>query len=135
MRATSGRPYSANYVLGSGDREFVHLSETLDPEGPYWMDLAYDLKNAIEGRLGFEVFHQVADRVFPGEAIQQKTWKEIAEAWRRVLGLAQDGVADLDRLVSAGLGMPEDECGCVLPEQSCSVCRASARKVFGHAKD
>lgn len=24
-----------------------------------------------------------------------------------------------------------DDCGCVLPEHSCSVCRATARKVYG----
>lgn len=135
MSTASGRPYSANYILGSGNREYVHISETLDPDGAYWMDLAYDLKNAIEGRLTFPLFHKIADRVFPGEAIQQKTWKEITEIWQRVYRLAQDGITDLDQLVAAGLDMPDAECSCVLPEQSCPVCRASARKAYRRVED
>lgn len=135
MRARSGRPYSANYALGSGDREYVPFAETLESDSPFWADKAYDLKAAIEIKIGFRAFKQIADRVYPGEAIQQKTWREIAAAWEHVYHLVMDGERDLDRLVAAGLDLPEEECGCVLPEQSCSVCRASARKVFGHAED
>jgi len=131
MRTASGRPYSINYVMGYGDRPLVPLRDTLDPDAGHWCERAIALKDAIEIKIGFDAFHAVTDRIFPGETIQEKTWKEIGDAWERIYRAIRAGVTDAEWLVYYGLNMPEPECGCVLPEQSCSVCR----KVNHRAED
>ncbi len=132
MRATSGRPYSVNYLLGQTG--LIHVGDTLDPDADYWSERAIALKDGIEIKIGFPAFHAVVDRIFPGETIQEKTWKEIRDAWERVYRAIKGGITDPERLVYYGLDMPEPECSCVLPEQSCPVCRESARKVWSDAE-
>ena len=42
------------------------------------------------------------------------------------------GIKDVDALIEELLGAGA-ECGCVLPEQSCRVCRLAASKAYGDA--
>ena len=123
MRTASGRPYSVNYILGAGG--FVQVRDALDSDSEVWYERAAGLKDAIEIKVGFAVFHATADLIFPGETIQGKTWKEIGDAWERVYQAVRSGISDPERLVYYGLDMPEPECNCFLPEQSCGVCRAN----------
>ena len=125
---TSGRPYSVHYILGPDG--FVPNEEYLDSDSHYWEERAIALKDAISIKIGFDAFRATADQVFPGETIQSKTWKDIGDAWERIYRAVRRGITDPDRLAYYGLDMPEPECTCVLPEQSCPVCWGRSKSKY-----
>lgn len=127
--------YTVNYPAIGADGHPAHISEVANPESLYWQAEAESYSTWLSLKLGVKDCKDLLDRVFPGESIQDRTWKEIADAHRRAFRAVQDGERDLDQLARIALDMPEPECNCVLPEQSCPVCRASARKVWSNAED
>ena len=56
-------------------------SEVLDPESKYWQGKVEITKDLLITSMGEVEFVEWADRVFPGETIDQATWKEIAELY------------------------------------------------------
>ena len=127
--------YTVNYPAIDANGHPAHISEVANPESLYWQAEAETYSAWLSLKLGVEDCKALLERVFPGESIQDRTWKEIADGHRRAYRAAQDGERDLDKLARIALDMPEPECDCVLPEQTCPVCQASARKVWNHAED
>lgn len=128
--------YTVNYPAIGQDGRPAHVSEVANPESLYWQAEAETYSTWLSLKLGEVDCKALLERIFPGESIQDKTWKEIADAHRRAFRAVQEDVErDLDKLARIALGMPEPECNCVLPEQTCPVCRESARKVWNHAED
>jgi len=56
-------------------------SEVLDPESKYWQGKAEISQDLLISSMGEGEFVEWANRVFPGETIDQATWKEIADLY------------------------------------------------------
>lgn len=125
--------YTVNYPAIGANGQPAHISEVANPESLYWQAEAETYSTWLSLKLGEVDCKALLERIFPGESIQDKTWKEIADAHRRAFRAVADGERDLDQLARIALDMPAEECSCVLPEQSCPVCRESARKVWSDA--
>ena len=95
----------------------------------FWKQAARGSADALAAVVGGERYATWADLVWPGETIQTFSWRSIAEMNEAAIRLAMSGQHDLTSLARAALAQHYGECGCVLPEQSCPVCRVSGAEM------
>ena len=70
----------------------VKIAEFNDPDSYHWQSRALDMKHWLELKMGAEEFEAWAERLFPGDSIDQTTWKEIHELYEakfRVIQIAE----------------------------------------------
>ena len=85
-----------------------------NPDSYYWQTRTHNMKFWLIENMGQEAFIEWENQLFPDEAIEQSSWKEIFECYEVKFRKCQE----INRL--------KDSCNCVLPEQSCWACAALA---------
>lgn len=99
------------------------------PDSKFWMQCAKTAAADLRGLVGDEQYAVWAELVWPGATIDALSWRSIAEMNEAALALADKGERNLETLARAALAQHYGECGCVLPEQSCPVCRETSAEM------
>ena len=100
----------------------VLISEHADPDSYHWQTSALDMKHWLILKMGADAFDVWADRLFPGDSIEQATWKEIFDLYDKKFRVYQAQDRELN------------ECSCLpdLPDGRsrghCLVCEADSRE-------
>ncbi len=74
----------------------LHQSELLDPDSDYWQARTFRSKDFLRQCMGDKEFEEWAERMFPGDTIDQATWKEIHEAYDGKFQRVQAEIAMVD---------------------------------------
>lgn len=69
-------------------------SEELNPESYYWQNASWNMVAALAEKMGEVEFEAFAELTFPGESIDQYTWKQIHDTY--AAKLARVKVEELD---------------------------------------
>ena len=70
---------------GPTNRELIQQaedkSELIDPESYYWQNSTWNLVAALAEKMGEAEFEDFAELTFPGDSIDQYTWKQIHDTY------------------------------------------------------
>jgi hypothetical protein len=66
-----------------------YQTELLDPDSYHWKNKANNWRFALIELMGEAAFLEWADRLFPGDSIENATWQEIAELYEAKLHVIQ----------------------------------------------
>lgn len=80
-------------------------SEKLNPESYHWQNATYNLVAALAERMGKEEFEEWAEMVFPGDSIEDYTWKQIHDTYLAKLERLQ--AEELDAEAREWVNRPE----------------------------
>ncbi len=74
----------------------LHQSGIANPDSDYWETRAFKSKDFLCQCMGNKEFEEWAERMFPGDTIDQATWKEIHEAYDMKFQRIQAEIAMVD---------------------------------------
>ncbi len=69
--------YSLNYIGWPP----VKIVEYNDPDSLHWENRTQEIKHMLILKMGEDAFLEWADRLFPGDSIDEATWKEIFDLY------------------------------------------------------
>ena len=98
----------------------VKIAEFNDPDSYHWQHRTQDMKHWLILKMGKDQFLEWADRLFPGNSIEEATWKEIFDLYEAKFRVIQ------------GEEREAMECSC-LPDsvEACPACKADSAKRHG----
>ena len=75
----------------------VKIAEYQDPDSYYWQNRTKDIKHWLILKMGENQFLEWADRLFPGDSIDDATWKEIFELYEAKFRVIQGEEREAER--------------------------------------
>ena len=97
----------------------VKIQEFNDPDSYHWQQRTLDMKYWLIAKMGKIDFAAWADRLFPGDSIEEATWKEIFDLYEAKFRVIQG---------------EEREEGCTCRPDSveaCPACKADSKRRHG----
>jgi hypothetical protein len=85
------------------------------PDSNYWKYDAIEARASLAEMIGVQSYNLWSEITWPGETINNYTFKELSREFRSAISLGADKLLEML------------ECACVMPDHSCRVCCAQAR--------